>query len=253
MEELKVTYDKNGFLIVPDAKIDKDALRNINVSLSRIIDESNKNFPYLNFSNYGDEQKLQRVTQIHTINKVFNIIRDSEIGVIASKITSSKVIRIWGSQLYIKPIMNSGNANVGIHSEFNEMPFFAKGVLTVWIPMNNVSSNNGTLKYIKSSHLWSDDFNCEAANTDVESKKNQINDRLNQSYDEVTVTLDIGGVSFHHNKLLHYSDKNTGDFNRCAIAVGLMTDDLLLDDKFNDFGYSKIIDDLNYCPIIYSD
>lgn len=253
MEELKSNYEKDGFLIVPDAKIDKEALGNINVSLSAILENARSGFPYLSFSNYKDDCQLQRVTQIHMIEEILKLIIESNIGLIASRITSSKTIRIWGSQLYIKPTMSNESANVGIHSEFGEMPFFSKGVLTAWLPLNDVNKKNGTLKYIRSSHLWDRKINCTASNKNVISQKLEVFSDSNIPINEVDVKLNLGGVSFHHNKLLHYSDKNTDYETRIAIAIGLITDDSILDENFNDYGYLKIINNLKYCPIIYDD
>lgn len=248
MEELKNSYERNGFLVVPEAGLNKGALKSISASLSLHIENSRKGFPYLGFSNHNDGSKLQRITQLHMIKDVCDIILNSKIGCIASGITGSKKIRIWGSQLYIKPNVPNLEANVGIHSEFSEMPFFSSGVLTVWIPLDDVSHKNGTLKYFKFSHLSDNNFKFGAVDKNIIYQK----EKMQIKYDEIAVNLNLGGVSFHHNKLLHYSDVNSSNKSRFALAVGLMTDDIVIDHDFNDFGYSNILDDLKYCPTIYS-
>lgn len=252
MEELKNSYEKNGFLVVPEAGLNKDVLKIISASLPNLLADSKKGFPYLNFSNYGDNTKLQRVTQFHMIKHVFETVEKSNIGRIASIITGSNKIRIWGSQLYIKPHVDSYDANVGIHSEFSEMPFFKSGVLTVWVPFNDVSQENGTLRYFKSSHTEKNNFQYDAINTDIISQKMDMLSKCNDRYEEIPVKLSQGGVSFHHNKLLHYSDQNYSKETRYALAIGLITDDMIIDQSCFDFGYFEILNNLNYCPTIYS-
>jgi len=252
MEGLKNSYERNGFLVVPEAGVNKDALKNISASLTSLITNSKKEFPYLNFSNYGDNSKLQRITQLHMIDEVIDVILNSKVGSIASEITNSKRIRIWGSQLYVKPKVHNFDANVGIHSEFSEMPFFNSGVLTAWIPFNDVSYENGTLNYLNSSHLSEIDFKCGAVEKNIKYQKESLLLESGFNYNETPVNLKVGGVSFHHNKLLHYSDVNFSSESRYALAVGLMTDNIVVDHDFNDFGYFNILNNLKYCPTIFS-
>ncbi|EAQ65815.1 SnoK-like protein [Marinomonas sp. MED121] len=253
MEELKNSYEKDGFLVIPEVGLNKDVLINISASLPSILEKSKAGFPYLCFSNYGDNTKLQRVTQLHTISQILNLIINSDIGRIAAEITSSKKIKVWGSQLYIKPSGCFKNANVGIHSEYSEMPFFREGVLTAWLPLTDMNSINGTLRYLRSSHL-NENYNCKASDTNLTSQKKHLeNYLLYNEYDDIPVNLKLGGVSFHHNKLLHYSDINASCSSRFALAIGLMTDNLSINSDFSDYGYLKILDNLKYCPIIYQD
>lgn len=249
MDSNKFNYDTNGYLVVPDTNLDVEVLNYINTSITKILSDSRKGFPYLCFSNYGDNNKLQRVTQVHMITEIYELIKNSSIGKIASEITNSKCIRIWGSQLYIKPCTNDISTIVGVHNEHQEMPFFDDGVLTVWIPLSNVCKNNGTLNYISKSHIGNNDIYFRANDTDLNK---ELFDSIEQKK-VVEVDVRAGGSSFHHHKLLHYSDVNNSESIRMAIAVGLMTDNVKTNNNFSDYGYKKIINSLIYCPVIYGE
>ncbi|MCO4800182.1 MAG: phytanoyl-CoA dioxygenase family protein [Colwelliaceae bacterium] len=249
MDSNKFNYETNGYLVVPDASLDIEVLNYINASITSILSDSRKGFPYLCFSNYGDKNKLQRITQVHMITEIYSLIKNSSIGKIASEITNSKCIRIWGSQLYIKPSSNDLSTIVGVHNEHKEMPYFEDGILTVWIPLSDVCKNNGTLNYISQSHTENNEVYLRANNTDLNK---EIFDSIEQKR-IVSVNIGVGGLSFHHHKLLHYSDVNKSESTRMAIAVGLMTDKVKVNTNNNDYGYNEIINSQFYCPVIYGE
>jgi ectoine hydroxylase-related dioxygenase (phytanoyl-CoA dioxygenase family) len=63
--------------------------------------------------------------------------------------------------------------------------------------------------------------------------------------------MPLGGMSFHDYDLIHGSFPNTSDIDRCAISLGLMTEEAQIDGNVEDYGYALVLDDERFCPTIY--
>ncbi len=137
------------------------------------------------------------------------------------------------------------------------MPFFKDGVITAWIPLVDVSSETGSIRYIQGSQLWPERSPYTGANIqNIEHQRDRIRSDSNNDWFETIAEMNAGSISFYHKDTLHGSAINSSAFNssnfdRYAIAIGLLTDEAKLDTRFDDYGYRALLKDEKYCPVIY--
>ncbi len=248
-------FERRGFIEFKNAGLDKPLLERAKHRVEQVLDGSYETGAKP-WSHFGDGiTELTRLSQIHMTDQViFEAITQSKIGELAALLTGSKVIKVWGCQLFHKPKLSNSKGNVGFHRDSQHMPFFKKGVLTAWLPLTNVGANSGPLTVVEGSHLWDRDDYCtggeiQSLDRQVKSLKDYYN---NKTWDEKDIILDLGGVSFHSFDVLHGSYPNKSSLDRSVLTIGLITDSVELDEKVEDYGYSMILSDEKFCPTIYS-
>lgn len=202
----------------------------------------------------GQPNKLTRISQIHTANEqLYRMVTDGRIGELAAKVTGAKRIRIWGSQLYFKPADSGAGAVVGFHRDAQHMPFFKAGSFTAWLPLTDIALNSGPLIYVAGSHRW--DLNDQSSGAQIQQFAAQCQqlraEYAAKSWQEHPMLLPAGGISFHHQNLIHGSDVNASQQARCVIGLGLLTERFAIDSSQADYGYADILDDPYHCPMIY--
>lgn len=248
------SYHKNG-VYVADNALD---LALINAALEGAIEVTNGNYdtgvPPWGALNLNDNTKLQRVLQVHLASrKILKLLKFSRIGKVAAELTQSTTIKIWGTQLYIKP-KNTPQSVVGFHRDYQHMPYFSSGVLTAWIPLTEIVEQAGPLIYITGSHNWQNSL--PSSGGQVESIKEQKEklklESQNESWSEYSAVIPRGSVCFHNKDTLHGSEGNSTEHDRFALAVGLLTDQMTIDKNCDDFGYGENLENEDICPILYN-
>jgi len=246
-------YNLNGFCIANDL-FEKNLLTSAYNGVLEVINgEYDTGTPPWGLIDLNKKNQLQRILQAHLANKnILRLLTSSRLGNVAAEITGAKKIKIWGSQLYIKP-KNSSSSIVGFHTDYQHMPYFASGVLTAWIPLTKIEKDNGSLIYITKSHQCRQPLPSSGAQIQsFSTQKKQLLDEVNNiNCKEYSVKIPLGAGCFHHKNTLHGSLGNTTNKDRYALAVGLLTDKAIFDKSKDDYGYGKHLDNEEICPIIY--
>lgn len=106
--------------------------------------------------------------------------------------------------------------------------------LSVWIPLDDVSASNGTLKVVPGSHLR----NWKHETSDMRSTNSEFNQVISDQQwtaaDEVTCTLRRGGAVIFSDRLLHASHPNDEAADRYTIisTYHVPADDEAFDRQF---------------------
>ncbi|WDE01601.1 phytanoyl-CoA dioxygenase family protein [Thalassomonas actiniarum] len=250
----KAQYESNGFHIESEKIIPEAVLSSAMAGIKRVA-SGEYNTGLAPWGKIGNSEQLQRTAQIHLADQdIFNLVTQPAIGKVAAQITGANEIKVWGTQLYSKPPQLDTQANVGWHTDYQHMPFFRDGVITAWLPLIDVNENSGAITYIRGSHQWQNAAPyLNAAIQDLGSVKSHFI-RANKAYSwcEVTATMAAGGICFHHKDMIHGSSANQTPVYRHAIAIGLLTGQAEIDTKANDYGYRAVLDNRDFCPVIYS-
>lgn len=138
---------------------------------------------------------------------------------IAAQLIGEDII-LWGTTIFGKPA-HCGKATPW-HQDGDYYPIEPLETLTIWIPLDDVTMENGPMTFIPGSHKahttyshhWEENENLVI---------NQVCDA--QHFDPATaepLLLEAGQVSFHDVYMIHGSEPNTTNKRRAAFIVRLM-------------------------------
>jgi|GEM_PF-798701 len=204
----------------------------------------------------GNPKQVQRVAQIHIASEaLYQLVSSPKIGQLVSQVTGAKRVKVWGSQLYFKPQQSGTGGVVGYHRDTEHMPFFAKGSLTAWLPLNRIHDLCGPLQFIPGSHKWSADNPFSGAQIQhFDQQKQQLQQHyLEYHWQEQTSVFRPGCMSLHHQDVLHGSAENQSAIPRWALGIGLLVDNYQLNPNHDDHGFARILNNDFYCPVIYQE
>lgn len=201
-----------------------------------------------------DHNKIQRITHIHAANNAFfDLLTQADIGKKAAEILNASKVKVWGSQLYIKPPHSGEGGHVGWHRDAQHMPHLRGDILIAWLALDEVTTEAGCLKYIQGSHQPTTFATPKGGSfQDLEGEAQRLAaTQPTQKWQEVNVLLPKGGVSFHHWNLIHGSGSNVTDQARVGLSIGLAGEHFTIADHLPDYGLKDILHHPLYCPVIY--
>jgi len=138
---------------------------------------------------------------------------------IAGQLIGDDII-LWGTTIFGKPAHNG--KETPWHQDGEYYPIRPLETLTIWIPLDDVTPENGPMRFIPGSHkdhkLYSHSW--------VEGDNKTINLVCDsENFEEETsedLILEAGQVSFHDVYMIHGSKANRTDRRRAAFIVRLM-------------------------------
>ncbi len=225
-EEIK-KYKEDGYLI-PNFQMDEKDLLEIEELHNSLVEK----FP--KFRNYCPAVLLhdERFLKYCFNKKILNII-EQLIG---------KNFALWNSSFFAKPALN-GHATPW-HQDGQYWPIRPLSTCSVWLAVDDATSENGCLKFIKGSHK------------DKKLKKHKINKSekltLNQELlkseflekNSVDLILKRGQISLHDVYMVHGSEENKSSKSRRAMTMRFMPTTSIFDHRFvfntRDFSITKI-------------
>lgn len=138
---------------------------------------------------------------------------------IARQLIGDDII-LWGTTIFGKPAQNG--KETPWHQDGEYYPIQPLEVLTIWIPLDDVTPENGPMRFIPGSHKAHELF----SHSWVEGDDKTINLVCDaEHFDEATaepLLLRAGQVSFHDVYMIHGSHANRTDQRRAAFIVRLM-------------------------------
>jgi len=220
-------YNEDGYLIPNFTMPEKDLLEIEELHSSLV-----KKFP--KFRNYcpavllHDERFLKYCFNSEILNIIEQLIGNN--------------FALWNSSFFAKPAFN-GYATPW-HQDGQYWPIKPLATCSVWLALDDATSNNGCLKFIKGSHK------------DKKIKKHKINNNekltLNQEVlkseyiekNSVDLILKRGQISLHDIYMVHGSKENKSPNSRRAMTMRFMPTTSIFDNKFvfntKDFSIKKI-------------
>lgn len=154
----------------------------------------------------GSEKWLEFATHPGLINIARQLIGDDII--------------LWGTTVFGKPA-HSGKETPW-HQDGEYYPIKPLDVLTIWIPLDDVTPENGPMRFIPGSHKAHELYSHSWVDGDNKTI-NLVCD--SEHFDETTaepLLLRAGQVSFHDVYMIHGSQANHTDQRRAAFIVRLM-------------------------------
>lgn len=145
---------------------------------------------------------------------------------IARQLIGDDII-LWGTTLFGKPAHNG--KETPWHQDGEYYPIRPLETLTMWIPLDDVTPENGPMKFIPGSHKAHKLFNHswkgdEGRTIGLVTDKDQFDESLAEP-----LIIRAGQVSFHDVYMIHGSDANRTDKRRAAFIVRMMPANSLYD------------------------
>jgi len=146
-------------------------------------------------------------------------------------------LRVWFSQVFLKP--PGGGGPKPVHQDnFYFGPSDPDGVVTVWIALDDATSENGCLCFVDGSNTGpvypheapaGEPFNL------------QVPPEIASRFDMTAAPVPSGGVSFHHGNTLHQSSANLSDRPRRAVAMHFVNRTTVFESPALDYDESVIV------------
>lgn len=203
-----------------------------------------------------DPQKLVKIEMPQVANRVImELVSHQGLGRLAAALTGAAMVQVWWVQMLIKPSAAADGTNsphVGWHQDRQYWQQWEEGseLFTAWVALSDVTAEAGPVKHVRGSHRWGllgqGDFYAQ----DYERQAHQIAVPEGEQWEEVEATLPPGGVSFHHQLMLHGSGANRSGVPRRSLAIHMRSEQSRPVGDLRK-GLTAFIDDPTYCPVIY--
>jgi ectoine hydroxylase-related dioxygenase (phytanoyl-CoA dioxygenase family) len=153
-------------------------------------------------------------------------IFDSPLPELAAAILQTDDVRLFYDQLFV--MEPGGETGTPWHQDLPYWPIKGPDVLSIWVPFDPVSPDNGVVSYVAGSHLWQKRIRpasprlTAAGEVDTVSRSDDAIafDPKDAAHEYLTWTLEPGDVLVHHGMTVHGAPPNsTTDLRRRALAV----------------------------------
>ena len=221
---LPVQYAKQGFCFLPDSTIDRKFIQTAQKGMLAVRDGIfNTGSPPSSHPGY-DQAKLCKINDAHLANHaLYAMLVESELGESVARVTGSKMVQVWASQLLIKPPRSGNSGRVGWHQDRQYWQFWQKdeGLFTAWIALSDVKKESGPMQFVPGSHRWGFLEQGDFFSSDQDMIRSNIQIPVGERWEEVSVILPLGNISLHHCLTYHGSQENVSNKSRWSLAVHL--------------------------------
>ena len=149
------------------------------------------------------------------------------IGAIAARLTKTNQIRLFQDQIITKePTPEQKQSKVGWHIDSAYVSnSTSKKLLGVWIPLHDVTEEQGPLVVVDRSHKWTGNEHMRSFNYDNHQAIEAEFIKQGKEFKKIPIVLKKGQISFHNGYLIHGSYSNHSNSPRLAILVSLQDGD----------------------------
>jgi ectoine hydroxylase-related dioxygenase (phytanoyl-CoA dioxygenase family) len=168
-----------------------------------------------------------------------SFIHESGLAEIAGKIMRAGEVRFFYDQILVK---EPGSAKrTPWHQDLPYWPVKGDDILSIWVPMDAATPENGVVTYVRGSHRWNAFFPSESWVEDGESRHGSGSGGAEQGgfatladirdhperYDFLTWNVEPGDVLLHHPLTVHGAPGNLSNgHRRRAVATRWLGDDV---------------------------
>ena len=238
MNKIKEFYKSNGYFLPIDSISSKIA----KVAADKIIDISkNPNSKIIHPWNL----------QSHLLaNWIYNICANPKVLDSIEAVIGPNIL-IQSADIFIK--YPNSSKHINWHQDANYWGLEPFDLVTGWIALTDVFSENGCMNYLPKSHLYNKISHTETFDKNSDLTKGQEIDLNIDKDKQIPVILKAGQMSLHHCLLAHGSGPNLTDKYRVGIAIRYLPThirqtegppiSMILvrgEDKFNHFQKDKI-------------
>lgn len=256
-------YERDGFWMhrhpVAGAELLERAARGLEAVVDGISDTGEEP-EHRNLGTAGS-RALVKIEQPQLASQSLReLLKSPQLGEVAARATGASQVQVWWVQGLYKPGVPASEAglspangtNVGWHQDRFYWQEWEEGseLFTAWLALSDVTSDAGPMVFVPGSHRWGLSKGSDFFGQDQDALRKAIHVPAGERWSEVPDILPLGGVSIHHQLLIHGSHANRSPFPRRSLAVHLCTGNARA--KSGSW-VAKFLDRGEICPVIYQD
>ena len=127
---------------------------------------------------------------------------------------------LWGAHLFCKPVKTG--MEVPMHQDGEYWPIRPLATCSLWLALDDVTRENGCMRFIPGSHRSQTPFNHERQDRDDVVINMEIDKTTYNEADAVDIELEAGQMSLHDIYLIHGSNANRSERRRAGLALRFM-------------------------------
>lgn len=208
------TYKEKGWL-VPDYRLSDELLADMRAEYQVLL-ENNK---HLTSDIMLAPHQTNGSQGVVGSEKWLEFATHPDLMEIAGQLIGEDIV-LWGTTIFGKPAQSG--KETPWHQDGDYYPIRPLETLTLWIPLDDVTEENGPMRFIPGSHKAHE----LVSHSWVEGGNKTINlvtdsEHFNEANSEDLI-LEAGQVSFHDVYMIHGSKANRTDKRRAAFIVRMM-------------------------------
>ena len=225
-----------GFLVVKNV-LDKKVIKSARDAYFNLFEKGEYTFlndDWIHLNNHKDSHGCKKHPSITFLkkNEFLNIVNSALIKKISKKILKSENT-IMSPRMIVRSFSRLSERCTYAHRDkeyFNS--FRPKNVITCWIPLGLVGSNNGQLIYLLDSHKREKEIDKLVNSERIISKDfNKLSNSLNLKW--YRPIIEIGDVVFHSLEIIHASFDSFSNIPRLSIDLRFAASDADLDPRWS--------------------
>lgn len=253
LEKAARDYERDGAAVLRGV-LSLEAVRKLGDAIDRLISAGERGF------DVAAEGRGSFFNDLFTTledEDFADFVRNSGLARVAGRIMGSQRVRFFYDQLLVKE--PGTTARTAWHQDLSYWPVRGDQILSLWVPVDSASPENGVVTYVRGSHtrdrmfpmqpFTDDEVAAEGASPHFEQFTNDAGrdpyDRSNllsdirlhpEKFDMLTWNVEPGDVIVHHPLVIHGAPGNNSvGQRRRALATRWLGDDAVWDDTRPNF------------------
>lgn len=176
----------------------------------------------------------------------------SQLPAVVGNLLGTKVLRFFGDHIFLKE--PGSNLQTGFHQDMPYFPWTGDQAAVCWVPVDSVTRESGTMRYVKGSHRWAQMkpqllITKEAANPENSAPDIPTEAELYANHEVLSWDVEPGDVIIHHPNMVHGSYGNTSvGQRRLAASIRYVGDDVRWHNKNTNEGLGESLMK-NWAPV----
>ena len=146
---------------------------------------------------------------------------------VAKRLLDTDDIRILWDKTFTKPPAHEGTRQTVWHQDSPYVPVDRRGMLTIWIPTQQVTAESGAMRFVPGSHRLGSLGRRDLIDGEPSLEEFLTAEDLAQVGAPVTVPLSAGDITVHDGLCLHGAEPNMSDRPRRAWTCTYVPGDAL--------------------------
>jgi ectoine hydroxylase-related dioxygenase (phytanoyl-CoA dioxygenase family) len=176
------------------------------------------------FKYHNDERYSAMWSNAFDLRLRFGVVADivARLADVARALLGDDDVKVFWDKTFVKPPASEGTRESVWHQDFPYNPIDRRGMLTIWVALEDVPAESGALRFVPRSHHLGPLGRLDLVSQDYELDDILRSDDFDLVGDAVTVPLLAGDATAHDALTLHGAGPNLTDRPRRAWTVVFM-------------------------------
>ena len=250
------SYRENGFIMIENF-LDQSELEEWRGAVDEAVAKRKGKLPYertITSDDFYDNVFMQRLNLWMDNSQMKKIMFDEQLGKMVCELEGMEGVRIWHDQALIK---ESWGNPTGFHIDNPYWSFHSKQACSIWVALDDVTTENGCLYFIPGSHIHGrfQDINIGPNLGDAFKFFPEF-----KNTKPVAAVMKAGSCTFHNGLTIHGANGNMTTGRRRAMTCAYMPEgsvfnglqNVLPNAMFNTLKPGDVLNDDSFNPLIYS-